>query len=95
MKLKTGKIENTERKFIPIRKSKFREYVEKLTFVEEFKITQYYEGEYKYRKFESDINKFTRSKKEKNYTVVEEIDENEFLKHFNRKSIIKKERSDK
>ena len=92
MKLKTGKIENTERKFIPIRKSKFREYVEKLTFIEEFRITQYYEGDYKYRKFESDINKFTRSKKEKNYTVVEEIDENEFLKHFNQKSAIKKER---
>ena len=92
MKLKTGKIDNTERKFIPIRKTKFKEYVEKLTFIEEFKITQYYDGDYKYRKFESDNNKFTRSKKEKNFTIVEEIDEKEFLKHFSQKYIIKKER---
>lgn len=92
MELKTGKINNTERKFIPIRKSKFEEYLEKLTFIEKYKITQYYFKSYKYRKFEADNIKFTRSRKEGKFTIVEEITEQEFLKNVNKNSIIVKER---
>ena len=78
MKLKTGNLNNTERKFIPVRKSNLEKYISGLTKVEEYKITQFYDGEYKYRKFEdSNSTKFTRSKKQWNITIVEEIEEND------------------
>ncbi len=93
MKLKTGKLNNRERKFISIRKSKFDEYVKKLDFVEKYKITQYYFQNYKYRKFESDEIKFTKSKKEGEFTTVEEISEKEFLENYSYNVAIVKERN--
>ena len=93
MKLKTGKLNNRERKFISIRKSKFDEYVKKLDFVEKYKITQYYFQNYKYRKFESDEIKLTKSKKEGEFTTVEEISEKEFLENYSYNVAIVKERN--
>ena len=91
MKIKTGKIKNTERKFIPVRKSELENYIRTLLYIESYKITQFYNGEYKYRKFEdTNSKKFTRSKKDRNITNVEEIDENEFVKNLNNSIIIKK-----
>lgn len=92
MKLKTGKINNIERKFIPVKKSKFEKYINNLVFVEEYKITQYYFEDYKYRKFEADEIKYTKSKKVGDYTNIEEITENEFLENRNNSSIIVKHR---
>ncbi len=90
MKLKTGNLNNTERKFIPVRKSNLETFVKGLTKVENYKITQFYRGEYKYRKFEtSNDAKFTRSRKKGNITVVEEIEENEFLRNIGKQIIIK------
>lgn len=93
MKLKTGKLDNTERKFIPIRKSEFYKYVEQLTLIEKYKITQYYYKNYKYRKFEADDIKFTKSKKEGRYTTVKEVTEDEFLENLNKGITIIKERN--
>lgn len=79
MILKIGNIVNTERKFVPIRTSKFNSYLEQLVFLEKYEIEQfYYEGK-KYRKFidDSDI-KFTKSMKMNNITKVEEITKEEY-----------------
>lgn len=92
MKLQIGRLNNVERKFIPIRKSKLDKYVETLVFIEKYKITQYYYKDYKYRKFESDDIKFTKSRKDGKYTIVEEINEKEFLKNIKNNVIIIKER---
>lgn len=92
MELKVGKINNIERKFIPIRKSKFEKYVQSLQLIEQYKITQYYKGNYKYRKFETDDIKYTRSKKEGDKTIVEEITEDIFLSNFEDSKVIVKNR---
>lgn len=92
MELQTGRLNNIERKFIPIRKSKLDKYINTLSFIEKYKITQYYYKGYKYRKFEGNDNKFTKSKKEGDYTIVEEISETEFLNNIGKNSIIIKER---
>ena len=92
MELKVGKINNIERKFIPIRKSKFEKYVQSLQLIEQYKITQYYKGNYKYRKFEADDIKYTRSKKEGDKTIVEEITEDIFLSNFEDSKVIVKNR---
>ena len=92
MELKVGKINNIERKFIPIRKSKFKKYVQSLQLIEQYKITQYYKGNYKYRKFEADDIKYTRSKKEGDKTIVEEITEDIFLSNFEDSKVIVKNR---
>lgn len=92
MELQTGKLNNIERKFIPIRKSKLDKYIKTLTFIEKYKITQYYYIGHKYRKFEGDDIKFTKSKKEGDYTIVEEIGEKEFFSNIGKNSIIIKER---
>lgn len=90
MKLKTGNLNNTERKFIPVRKSNLEKYIMGLTKVENYKITQIYSGEYKYRKFEdSNDTKYTRSKKQGDITIVEEIEENEFLRNMKQQVIVK------
>lgn len=90
MELKTGNLNNTERKLIPVRKSNLEKYIMELTKVENYKITQFYSGEYKYRKFE-DLNetKFTRSKKQGDITIVEETEENEFLRNMGKQIIVK------
>ena len=80
MKLETGNLNNVERKFIPVRKSNLKKYLDKLEKVESYTITQSYNGEYKYRKFETSNDvKFTKSKRNGTITVVTEIEENEFL----------------
>lgn len=90
MELKTGNLNNTERKFIPVRKSNLEKYIMGLTKVENYKIMQFYSGEYKYRKFEtSNDTKFTRSKRNGDITVVEEIQENEFLNNTRKQVIVK------
>ncbi len=90
MELKTGNLNNTERKFIPVRKSNLEKYIMGLTKVENYKITQFYSGEYKYRKFETSNDiKFTRSKKKGEITSVEEIQENEFLNNTRKQIIVK------
>lgn len=90
MELKTGNLNNTERKFIPVRKSNLKKYIMGLTKVENYKITQFYSGEYKYRKFETSNDiKFTRSKKKGEITSVEEIQENEFLNNTRKQIIVK------
>lgn len=90
MKLKTGNLNNTERKFIPVRKSNLEKYIKGLSEIESYIITQFYSGEYKYRKFEtSNDTKFTRSKKQGDITVVEEIQEDEFLKNIGKQVIVK------
>lgn len=91
MKLKTGNLNNTERKFIPVRKSNLEKYINGLTKVESYQITQFYSGDYKYRKFEDSVDtKYTRSKKQGDITCVEEIEENEFLRNMGKKVIVKK-----
>lgn len=91
MKLKTGNLNNTERKFIPVRKSNLEKYIKGLTKVEEYKITQIYNGEWKYRKFEdSDDTKYTRSQKQGYITVVQEITEDEFSRNMGKQIIVKK-----
>lgn len=91
MELKTGNLNNRERKFIPVRKSNLEKYIKGLTKVESYKVTQFYSGDYKYRKFEDSENtKYTRSKKQGDITVVEEIEENEFLKNMVKQFIVKK-----
>lgn len=92
MELKVGKINNIERKFIPIRKSKLEKYVQSLQLIEQYKITQYYQGNDKYRKFEADDIKYTRSKKEGDKTIVEEITEDIFLSNFEDSKVIVKNR---
>ena len=90
MKLKTGNLNNIERKFIPVRKSNLEKYIKGLTKVESYKITQFYNSNYKYRKFEDSVDtKYTRSKKKGDITCVEEIEENEFLKNMVEQVIIK------
>ncbi len=91
MKLKTGNLNNTERKFIPVRKSNLEKYINGLTKVESYKVTQFYSDDYKYRKFEDSVDtKYTRSKKQGDITCVEEIEENEFLRNMGKKVIVKK-----
>ena len=90
MKLKTGNLNNIERKFIPVRKSNLEKYIKGLTKVESYKITQFYNSNYKYRKFEDSVDtKYTRSQKKGDITCVEEIEENEFLKNMVEQVIIK------
>ncbi len=90
MNLKTGNLNNTERKFIPVRKSNLEKYLSLLTKVESYKITQFYKGNFKYRKFEDDKGtKFTRSQKHGDVTVVEEIQEDEFNKNMMPRCIVK------
>ena len=65
MKLKTGNLNNTERKFIPVRKSNLEKYINGLTKVESYKVTQFYSDDYKYRKFEDSVDtKYTSIKKQ-------------------------------
>ena len=93
MKLETGNLNNVERKFIPVRKSNLKKYLDKLEKVESYTITQSYNGEYKYRKFETSNDvKFTKSKRNGTITVVTEIEENEFLNN-SKLQIIKKKRT--
>ena len=92
MKLKVGKINNVERKFIPIRKSKLEKYIEGLEFVETYQITQYYNENYKYREFKQEDIKYTKSQKDNETTIVEEISREEFLKKFNPNTVIVKQR---
>lgn len=93
MKLKTGNLNNVERKFIPVRKSNLKKYLDKLEKVESYTITQSYNDGYKYRKFETSNDvKFTKSKKDGTITVVTEIEENEFLNN-SKLQIIKKKRT--
>lgn len=91
MELKTGNLNNVERKFIPVRKSNLKKYLDTLKKIESYTITQFYSGEYKYRKFETlnDV-KFTKSKKNGNITSVTEIDEDEFLSNSKVQTIKKK-----
>ena len=91
MKLKTGNLNNVERKFIAVRKSNLKKYLDTLKKVESYKIIQFYSGEYKYRKFEeSNDIKFTKSKKNGNVTEVNEIEEKEFLSNISNQIIEKK-----
>lgn len=90
MELKIGNLNNIERKFIPVRKNNLEKYLNQLIKVESYKITQFYNGDYKYRKFEDGNNtKFTRSKKHVDITVVEETDANEFYGKMNSQVIVK------
>lgn len=90
MELKTGNLNNTERKFIPVRKSNLEKYLNKLTEVESYKITQFYKDDYKYRKFEDgEDTKFTRSKRHGDITVVEEIGSNDFYENMSSQVIVK------
>lgn len=80
MKLKTGLMDNIERKFIPVRNDSLDSYLASLTKVEEYEITQVFKNGYKYRslKDKKDV-KYTRNKKMNSVTEVVEIEENSFL----------------
>lgn len=97
MKLKVGKLNNSELKFIPTKRDSLDEYISKLKLTDEYEITQTFYNDYKYRqlKYNDEEIKYTRNKKykTKSITKVVEINESEFNNIFAiTKKCIKKNR---
>ena len=79
VELRLGKINNEERKFIPVKKEFFEEYIGKLKKIEEYELTQTFKNGYKYRCYnDNGTLKFTRNKKMGKITDVIEIDKDTF-----------------
>ncbi len=84
IKMRYGKLNNEERKFIPIRKELFNEYINGLKKIEEHELIQTYKDGYKYRCYnDKGMLKFTRNKKMGKITEVIEIDKDTFDKVLN------------
>ena len=81
VELRLGLINNIERKFIPTKKEFLKEYLESLKYIEEYELTQTYQGNVKYRCYNDHGRfKYTRNIKMEGVTDVLEIDEDTFLK---------------
>jgi hypothetical protein len=87
IQLKTGDLDNVERKFVPLKMDKGKEYLNNLVYVNEYKIVQVFHEGIKYRKYEdSEQNKYTKNIKKNGITNVEEITEKEFNDILGKKS---------
>lgn len=94
MKMKYGKIVNTERKFISSNITYLNRYLESINKIADVIIIQIFYNNYKYRKYiTNDGCKYTKNFKNNNITVVKKISENQFNKVLQlSKTIIRKRR---
>lgn len=91
--LRLGKVNNLERKFIPLKKEYLEKYLNGMEEIEEYELTQTYKDGFKYRRYNDDgYLKYTKNNKMSNITEIKEITEKEFkdvLDYNNGKAVVK------
>lgn len=79
VKLRLGKINNEERKFIPTKMEYLEKYLNGMECIEEYILTQTYLNGFKYREYnDGGVFKYTRNNKMSKITDVKEISSKEF-----------------
>lgn len=79
VKLRLGKINNEERKFIPTKMEYLEKYLNGMDCIEEYILTQTYLNGFKYREYnDGGVFKYTRNNKMSKITDVKEISSKEF-----------------
>ncbi len=79
VKLRLGKINNEERKFIPTKMEYLEKYLSEIEYKEEYILTQTYLNGFKYREYnDRGVFKYTRNNKMSKITDVKEISSREF-----------------
>ena len=79
VKLRLGKINNEERKFIPTKMEYLEKYLNGMDCIEEYILTQTYHNGFKYREYnDRGVFKYTRNNKMSKITDVKEISSKKF-----------------